>query len=213
MRYGRTAVALILTLLLVPATALAQYTSQAPKEDPEFCVTAYYNFNSGGGLYKDLSSATLEKSISHGMGLSFMALASRLVSAELDFNYVFSPFGSSSSDVLGSNRIVTTTIDGLVGPSVKAGAGSIRPYVLAGGGYMRGSVGKRHYFGWSDNGKNLALLEAGGGVLWRFNDHVGVRADVRYRWGFGSREDDDTYGDYFKDWTYARSTVGLTISF
>jgi hypothetical protein len=213
MKYGRTAVVLTLATLLVPAAALAQYTSQAPKEDPEYCVTGYYNFNSGGGLYQDLSSTTLEKSVSHGIGLSFMALASHLVSAELDFNYVFGPFGSSSSDVLGSNRIVTTTIDAVFGPSVKAGAGSVRPYVSAGGGYMRGSVGKRHYFGWSDNGKNLALLEAGGGVLCRFNDHLGARADVRYRWGFGSKEDDDTYGNYFKNWTYIKSTVGLTVSF
>jgi hypothetical protein len=213
MRFGRLAVVLLLAMLLTSTAAWAQVASQEVPDEPSFCVTAYYNLNRGGGLYQDLSASTLDKSASHGIGFSLMAGASNLLSAEMDFNYAFSFFGSSNSDVLGGNHVGTITLDGIFGPSIKAGSGRIRPYLSAGGGYMRGSVGKRHYFGWSDNSKDLALLEAGGGVSWRFNTLVGVRADVRYRRGFGAKEDDDTWGNFFDNWSYIKSTLGVPLSF
>jgi hypothetical protein len=182
-------------------------------EEPRFCATVYANLNFGGGLYQDLSSTSLDKSHSLGMGASFLAGANKLVSAELDFNYAYSFFGSSASDVLGGNRLATITLDGIVGPSIKAGAGRIRPYLVAGGGYMHASVEKRRYFGWSNNGKTLAVVEGGGGLMWRFNNWLGARADVRYRRGYGAKEDDDTWGDFFDNWTYIKSTVGVTFSF
>ncbi len=213
MRLGSTVVASILAALLTSTAAVAQAVSREMPEEPSFCATVYANLNSGGGLYQDLSVTSLDKSRSQGMGASFLVGASKLVSAELDFNYAYSFFGSSDSDVLSGNHLATITLDGIVGPSIKAGAGRIRPYLVAGGGFMRASVGRRRYFGWSDNGKTLAVVEAGGGLMWRFNDWLGARADVRYRRGYGAKEDDDTWGAFFDNWTFIKSTVGVTFSF
>jgi hypothetical protein len=210
MRLGTVSAALLVALLLAPSSALAQYSAQQALENPDYYVTAYYNFNLGGDLFKGLDASSLKKSNAHGLGASFTFLARHLVSAELDFNYSHNFFGSS--DTLSRNNVMTTTVDGIVGPWFRTGFGRIRPYAVAGGGYMRGLVSNRRKVGWTDPGKNLALAEAGGGLLWLFNDSLGVRADVRYRWGFGAKEDAGDYG-YFDKWTYMKTTVGFSIAF
>ena len=210
MRFGTVSAALLLALLLAPSSALAQYSAQQALENPDYYVTAYYNFSLGGDLYKGLDASSFKKSNSSGLGASFTFLARHLISAELDFNYSHNFFGSS--DTLARNNVMTTTADGIVGPWVKTRFGRMRPYAVAGGGYMRGLVSNRRKFGWSDSVKNLALAEAGGGLLWLFNDSFGVRADVRYRWGLGAKETDGAYGSFDK-WTYMKTTVGLSIAF
>jgi hypothetical protein len=210
MRFGQTAVAVLVAVLLTPAAALAQYSAQKSLEDPDFYVTAYYNFNFGGDVYKGLGDSSLKKSNSHGLGGSFTVLARHLISAELDFNYSHSFFGSS--DTLSRNTILTATLDGVVGRWFKAGPGRIRPYVLVGGGYMRAIATNRRKVGWSAPEKNLGLVEAGGGVLWLLNDSFGIRADARYRYGLGAKEDGSDYG-LFNKFTYVKSTAGLSIAF
>ncbi len=210
MRFGTVSAALLVALLLAPSPALAQYSAQQALENPDFYVTAYYNFNLGGDLYKGLDASAVNKTNSHGLGASFTLLARHLVSAELDFSYSHNFFGSS--DTLSRNNLISTSADAIVGPWFRTGIGRVRPYALAGGGYMRGLVSNRRRFGWTDTVKNLALAEAGGGVLWLFNDSFGVRADVRYRWGLGAKEDEGDYGSFDK-WTYMKTTVGLSIAF
>jgi hypothetical protein len=209
MRFGKLAVVMLFAALLVPATAMGQYSAQKALENPDYYVTAYYNLNFGGGVYKDLNGWS-GKSVSHGLGASITVLARHLVSAEIDFNYSHSFFGSS--DQLSRNYLLTTTLDGIVGPWFKLGSGRVRPYLAAGGGYARGLVTNRRKMGWADTGKNLLLAEGGAGMLWLFNDSIGLRADVRYRQGFGAKENGNDYGRFGK-FNYLKSTLGLSIAF
>ncbi len=210
MRHGMVAFALLVALLLAPATAGAQYAAQEALGNPNTYVTAYYNLNFGGDVYKGLSAATWDASRSHGVGASVTLFARKLVSAEVDFNYSHSFFGTSES--LAKNYVLSTTLDGVVGPWFKMGGGRIRTYAVAGGGYMRGVITNRRRAGWDQGSKNLGLIEAGGGVLWLINDSLGVRADVRYRWGLGGKDKDGAYGKFDK-FTYMKGTLGFSIAF
>ena len=182
MRNGKLALALLAALVLAPASAQAQYAAQEALGDPDVCITGYYNLNFGGDVYKGLSATTWHASRSHGLGASVTLLARHLVSAEVDFNYSHSFFGTSDS--LNKNYVLTTTLDGVVGPWFSLGSGRIRTYAVA-----------------------------GGGLLWLFSDSLGVRADVRYRWGRGAAEKDNGGYGKFDNFTYLKSTLGFTVAF
>jgi hypothetical protein len=205
MRLGITAAALVLVSLLVPSQARAQYSGQQASEAPGNYVTAHYNFNVGGDLFKDRTPAHAS-----GVGASLTVFGRRLISAEAAFDYNYSFFGAS--DKYGTNYLLAGTLSGVAGPWLKAGPGRIRPYLALGGGYARASVTNYRKVDWSAPAKNLGLFEGGGGILWLVNDSIGVRADVRYRYALGSKESGGGWGIY-DHMTYMRTSAGLTIAF
>jgi len=188
MRNGKLALALLAALVLAPASAQAQYAAQEALGDPDVCITGYYNLNFGGDVYKGLSATTWHASRSHGLGASVTLLARHLVSAEVDFNYSHSFFGTSDS--LNKNYVLTTTLDGVVGPWFSLGSGRIRTYAVAGGGYMRGMITNRRRAGWSHPSKNLGVS-----------------------WGRGAAEKDNGGYGKFDNFTYLKSTLGFTVAF
>ena len=196
---------LLLALLFAPATVLAQYSASQASEGPDHYLAGYYNINFGGDLFKDRSEDTQTS----GFGAAFTFWGRGKFSAEVDFNYNKNFFGSSGS--AGDNNVLTLTFGGIAGPWVHAGAGRVRPYVAFGGGLMRSTIKEFATVGWKDT-KNLGLVEVGGGLLWLFNDSVGVRGDVRYRWGVGANSDEDGWG-LVDQWTYLRGTVGIAFAF
>jgi len=187
------------------SAAQTQVQMQQANEGPDTYLTAYYNRNFGGDLFRD---DQIEKSTS-GVGGSLTFLGRGLFSAEVDFNYNKNFFGSV--DDIGDNNLLTLTVGGIVGPWAGNETTRVRPYFAFGGGLMRSTVKEFATVGFKDT-KNLGLVEAGGGVLVLFRDHVGVRGDVRYRWGVGANADEDGWGLIDK-WTYLRGTIGLALAF
>jgi hypothetical protein len=195
---------LLLAMLLAPAAAFAQQAPKPRTEGPNNYFTVYYNWNFGGDLFTDRGDDVTSNS---GFGASLTWWGRGLFSAEVDFDYNNHFFG----DDIGDNNLMSLTLGGIVGPWARAGSGYVRPYFAFGGGLLRSSIDEFTSVGWKTS-KNLGLLEAGGGVLVLFTRNVGVRGDVRYRWGVGANKSEEGWG-LIPNWTYLRGTVGLSLAF
>jgi len=111
-------------------------------------------------------------------GVSAGGMGAGVIGGELDFGYSPSFFGTKSD--FGSNTVLDLMGNLIVGVPVGGQHGpGIRPYAVAGIGLIRtqidgGTIAKvsssNNMFGW----------DAGGGVMGYFNDHVGLRGDLRY---------------------------------
>ncbi len=82
-----------------------------------------------------------------------------------------------------------------------------RPYGAAGLGVMHPWIeGPGDEY---DIAQNDLAFNAGGGVVYALNQRVGLRADVRY---FRALVDESKReGGYFKDYGFARATIGVSI--
>jgi opacity protein-like surface antigen len=109
-------------------------------------------------------------------GVSAGAMGAGVIGGEVDFGY--SPnffgegtFGKTSLMNLMGNLIVGIPVGGQTGPG-------IRPYVTGGLGMVRSEIDGP----FDDDGisKSDFAFSLGGGVMGYFNDHVGLRGDLRY---------------------------------
>jgi opacity protein-like surface antigen len=111
-------------------------------------------------------------------GVDVGSMGAGIVGGELDFGYAPSFFGTQND--FGNNTAINLMGNIILGVPVggQHGAG-LRPYVVAGVGLLRtqidgGTLAKvsssDNMFGW----------DAGAGVMGYFNNHVGLRGDIRY---------------------------------
>ena len=103
------------------------------------------------------------------------------------------------------NLVVGIPIGGQTG-------GGVRPYVTGGAGLLRSNISASDFFNeltTSDFGLNL-----GGGVHGYFNDHVGLRGDLRY---FRLLQDNDPSTNdmdlALADFNFWRGSIGVTFRF
>jgi opacity protein-like surface antigen len=98
----------------------------------------------------------------------------------------------------------------VVAPSRIKGAKNWRPYATAGLGVTPAWVTDPSNQVVDTNQNNLAF-SFGGGVMYSLNNRVGLRGDVRY---FRALVDEDQReGFYFKDYSFWRTTIGVTFGF
>jgi hypothetical protein len=112
------------------------------------------------------------------VGVSAGGMGAGIIGGEADFGWSPSFFGTKSD--FGSNTVMDLMGNLIVGVPVGGTHGSgVRPYVLGGIGLIRsqidgGSIARvsssNNMFGW----------DAGVGVMGYFNQHVGLRGDLRY---------------------------------
>jgi opacity protein-like surface antigen len=110
-------------------------------------------------------------------GISAGGMGAGIIGGEVDFGY--SPnffgdsqgFGGSNLMNLMGNLIVGIPVGGQTGPG-------IRPYVTGGVGLLRSEIDGP----FDDDGVSNSdfAFNLGGGVMGYFNDHVGLRGDLRY---------------------------------
>ena len=158
-----------------------------------------------GSLFKgDLPDAKAD----YGATATFMGHG--IFGGEVLFNYAprFVPATATSEAVAQSslmgNLIVGIPIGGDTG-------GSIRPYVTAGLGLFRATAKQNDFF--DRITMNDWAYNVGGGVMAFFNDHVGIRADLRYVRTL--RDDNDDSGILFEpgDLNFWRWNVGPSFKF
>jgi opacity protein-like surface antigen len=114
-------------------------------------------------------------------GVSAGAMGGGIVGAEFDFGYNPSFFGTKND--FGNNSVLNATVSLIVGVPIGGTYGKgVRPYVLGGVGLIRTQIdgvsntnlfrpaASDNMFGW----------DAGAGVMGFFNDHVGLRGEIRY---------------------------------
>ena len=143
-----------------------------------------------------------------GFGVTAGAMGAGIVGAEATFGFNPSFFGSSTD--FGTNTVLDLMGSVIVGIPIGGQYGKgFRPYVTGGLGLIRTQVDggsvflpvvSDNDFGWN----------AGAGVMGFFNDHVGLRGDVRYHRTINGNLHDSFDFDS-GDLHYWRTSVGLVI--
>src|SRR5262245_695673 len=137
-------------------------------------VSPWVGANSGAGF----ESGNVFDNGRAGFGVTAGAMGGGIFGAEVDFGYSPSFFGSSSD--FGNNSVIDLMGNVIVGiPIGGAGNAGIRPYVTAGLGLIRTQVDGGILFP-VDSSNNDFGWNAGLGVMGFFNEHFGLRGDLRY---------------------------------
>jgi opacity protein-like surface antigen len=158
---------------LIVTTAAAAALMAAPTQArAEGYVTPWVGSNWGS----DISNGRA------AFGINAGGMGAGIIGGEVDFGYSPSFFGTKNDfgnnsvlDLMG-NVIIGIPIGGTYGASVKpfvtAGVGLLRTQID--GGTLANVSSSDNMFGWN----------AGAGVMGYFNNHVGLRGDIRYLRGF-----------------------------
>lgn len=169
------------------------------------------NANFGGNNSFD---DEVERRVDVGASLGWMGKG--IAGAELDFGW--SPnffqnttgvgnfaFGDSNVTTLMGNLVIGIPIGGQHG-------GGVRPYVSGGAGLLRSNISGSTFF--NDLHTNDFGADVGGGIQGYFNDHVGLRGDLRY---FRSLQDNSpTTNDLdlgLSNFNFWRGSIGVTFRF
>ncbi|MEZ5318765.1 MAG: outer membrane beta-barrel protein [Vicinamibacterales bacterium] len=128
---------------------------------------------------------------------------------EIDAAYTPDFFGESTAFTLVDSSNVTSLMANLV---IAPGRGPLRPYLVAGGGLLRARVTSGSAF-FDDLSANSFGVDAGGGLLIRAGDHVGLRGDVRYLRSLQDQGDEDGATIAIGRFGFWRATLGVTFGF
>jgi len=157
-----------------------------------------------GSLFSgDLPNAKAD----YGASATFMG--GGIFGAEILFNYAprFVPASTVSPAVaqagLMGNLVIGVPIGGDAGKSIK-------PYVTGGIGLFRATAKKDDFFDRVTS--NDFAYNLGGGVMAFFNDHIGIRGDLRY---VRTLRDDNSDGTFLKpgDLNFWRWNIGPSFRF
>ena len=143
-------------------------------------------------------------------GVSAGAMGGGIIGGEFDLGYSPSFFGEEN--VFGSNNVLTAMGNLIIGiPIGGQTGGGVRPYVTGGVGLIRTEIdGPFEDDGIKDNAFGLNV---GGGVMGFFNDHFGLRGDLRYFRNITSDLNDADNDPEFDlgDFDFWRASIGIVI--
>jgi opacity protein-like surface antigen len=112
------------------------------------------------------------------LGVSAGGMGAGIIGGEADFGWSPSFFGTKSD--FGNNTVMNLMGNVIVGIPVGGTHGSgVRPYAVGGIGLIRTQI-DGGTLGNVSSSNNMFGWDAGAGVMGYFNQHVGLRGDVRY---------------------------------
>ena len=156
-------------LIFAAAAAIALAPTAAHAEgyfSPWADVQAGSNFNNGRA----------------GLGFDVGGMGAGIIGAELDFGYSPSFFGTTND--FGHNTVINLMPNLIVGIPIGGTTGpGVRPFVTAGAGWLRTQIDGGTLANVSSS-NNQWGWDAGAGVMGYFNDHFGLRGDLKYIRGF-----------------------------
>lgn len=156
----------IKSLVLVGAVALVLAPMQARADG---WVTPWVGSAFGSNI--DNGRATF--------GVSAGGMGAGIIGGEVDFGYNPSFFGTKND--FGNNSVLNLMGNLIVGVPIGGTYGkSVRPYVLAGVGLLRTQLDGNTSLFRPSSSDNMFGWDAGAGVMGFFNDHVGLRGEIRY---------------------------------
>jgi hypothetical protein len=144
-------------------------------------------------------------------GVSAGAMGAGVIGGEVDFGYNPSFFGTQND--FGNNSVLNLMGNLIIGVPIGGSSGKmVRPYVVGGAGLIRtqiDGVNNANLFRPAAS-NNMLGWDAGVGVMGTFNDHIGIRGEVRY---LRAMQDWDTTsinlnGDKLHFW---RPSIGIVI--
>ena len=159
------------TFILIAAIAIVSAPTEARAEG---YVSPWAGINWGTG-----------NNVDHGrgaFGVNAGSMGAGIVGGEVGFGYSPSFFGTNND--FGHNTVIDLMGNLIVGVPVGGTRGKgIRPFVTGGIGLVRTQI-DGGTFATVSSRNNMLGWNAGAGVMGYFNDHVGVRSDLRYTRGF-----------------------------
>jgi opacity protein-like surface antigen len=174
-------------------------------------ITPFAGVNFAGKARDAVGDAIDAKRFDWGVSLAFMG--GGILGMEADI--ARSPDFYGRTDV-GSSSVLTATGNLLIGIPFGGQQGvGVRPYALAGIGVIRSELND---IGDGISGsQNDIAWNAGGGAMFFFGDHVGLRADLRYFRTFKAVVfdfiDDVLDRDRARHVDFGRASVGLVLRF
>lgn len=112
------------------------------------------------------------------LGISAGGMGAGIIGGEADFGWSPSFFGTKSD--FGNNTVMNLMGNVIVGiPIGGTHGGGVRPYAVGGIGLIRSQI-DGGTLGNVSSSNNMFGWDAGAGVMGYFNQHVGLRGDVRY---------------------------------
>ncbi len=114
-------------------------------------------------------------------GVSAGGMGAGIVGGEVDFGYNPSFFGTQND--FGNNSVLNLMGNVIVGVPIGGTQGKgVRPYVVGGLGLIRTQIDgvTNSSFFRPASSTNMFGWDAGVGVMGYFNDHVGLRGEMRY---------------------------------
>jgi len=152
-------------LLAAAAAALIAAPSQARAEG---YVTPWVGANWGSSINNCRAA----------FGVNAGAMGNGIVGGEVDFGYSPSFFGTRND--FGGNSVIDLMGNVIVGVPIGGTYGaSVKPFVTGGLGLLRTQVDGGTLAN-VQNSNNMFGWNVGGGVMGYFNNHVGLRGDLRY---------------------------------
>jgi opacity protein-like surface antigen len=171
-------------------------------------IVPFVGVNFAGNSGKELSNAIDAKRFDWGISLAYMG--GGILGLEADIARSPDFFGRTD---LGGSSVLTATGNLLIGIPIGGQTGvGFRPYGLVGLGVIRSKVDAFGDVLSLDNSE--AAWDFGGGAMFFFGTHVGVRGDLRYFRTFGDVDFDliDVI-DRPRNLDFARASAGLILRF
>jgi hypothetical protein len=121
-----------------------------------------------------------------GFGVDAGGMGKGVIGGELDFGFSPSFFGTKND--FGSNSVLNFMGNVIVGVPIGGTRGAgVRPFLTGGVGLIRTQIDGGTLTGTITNvssANNMFGWDLGAGVMGYFNDHVGLRGDIKYLRGF-----------------------------
>jgi len=121
-----------------------------------------------------------------GFGVNAGGMGNGVIGGELGFGFSPSFFGTKND--FGSNSVIDLMGNVIVGVPIGGTRGAgIRPFLAGGLGLIRTQIDGGTLTGVLNNvsaSNNMFGWNLGAGVMGYFNDHVGLRGDIKYLRGF-----------------------------
>jgi opacity protein-like surface antigen len=194
MSFRRTLALSLLLGVLTPAAARA-----------DGMIVPFVGVNFAGSSGQEISDAIDAQRVDWGVSLAYMG--GGVLGLEADIGYSPDFFGKTD---LGGSSLLTATGNLLIGIPLGGQTGvGVRPYALAGLGVIRSKVDAFGDIASLDNSE--LSWDFGGGVMFFFGTHVGLRGDVRYFRTFGDVEFDPV--DRPQTLEFGRASAGLILRF
>jgi outer membrane protein W len=147
----------------------------------------------------------------YGGSIGYMGAG--VIGFEVDFGYTPEFFAADNDelDLISDSNVTTLMANLLLGAPMGGDNASIRPYVSGGAGLLRSNVTDADDFFTVAN--NDFGVNVGAGVMAFFNDHAGIRGDVRYFRSLTDPDEDNEFDIDFGSFDFWRATAGVTFKF
>jgi len=200
------------------AVILLALVGVATPASADWLLTPYFGITFGKDAdFGDVGtfSDNLEKKLVVGGSLGWMGAG--VFGFEIDLgvapNFFETTTGPANFD-FGDSNVTSLMANAVLGAPIGGTTGAgFRPYGSGGIGLLRTHVSARGVF--KDLSTNELGLNVGGGAHVFFNDHVGLRGDVRYFRKLQKEDspDNDPLDLDLGDFDFWRGTIGVTFRF